>query len=114
MGDIRIARPALARRLSAALDGGSLFLIAPAGFGKTIALEEALATRGGDLGRVRCTVADADPGRLLDHLIEALRVAAPGAADALGDTLASALGPSIPPRPWASSSRRSSISCWIR
>jgi hypothetical protein len=40
-GTGRIARPALARGLASALDGGAL-LVAPAGSRKTIALEEAL------------------------------------------------------------------------
>src|SRR3954447_15637445 len=87
-----IARPAVARRLSAALDRGSVFLIAPAGAGKTMALDEMLAGRDGDVARVRCTVADRHAGRLLDHVVEVVRVTVPGAADVLGDTLAEALG----------------------
>jgi len=87
-----IARPGVARRLSAALDRGSVFLIAPAGAGKTMALEEVLAGRHGDVARVRCTVADRHAGRLLDHLVDAVRVTVPGAADVLGDRLADALG----------------------
>src|SRR3954454_23350217 len=87
-----IARPAVARRLSAALDRGSVFLIAPAGAGKTIALEEALTGRAGNVARVRCAVADRHPGRLLDHVVEVLRVTAPGAADVFGEMLAGALG----------------------
>ena len=96
MAGITIARPALARRLSAALDRGALFLIAPAGSGKTMALEEAIACRGGDVARVRCTSLDRHAGRLLDHLVDVLRVAAPGTADVLKDMLAGAFEPVDP------------------
>src|SRR4051794_16989228 len=82
-----LARPAVARRLWAALDRGSVLLTAPAGAGKTMALEQALAGRDGDVARVRCTAADRHAGRLLDHVVEAVRVTVPGAADVLGDRL---------------------------
>jgi ATP/maltotriose-dependent transcriptional regulator MalT/DNA-binding SARP family transcriptional activator len=82
----------LTRRLSAALDRGALFLVAPAGSGKTTALEEALSERGGDVGRIRCTALDRHAGRLLDHVVEVVRVTVPGAADVLAETLARALG----------------------
>ena len=42
----RIARPALARTISDALDAGSVLLVAGAGYGKTMALEEAIARSG--------------------------------------------------------------------
>ncbi|HWH43910.1 MAG TPA: BTAD domain-containing putative transcriptional regulator [Thermoleophilaceae bacterium] len=86
----------MAQRLCVALDRGALFLIAPAGSGKTMALEEALAIRGGGVARVRCTPMDRDAGRLLDHLVEVLRVGAPGMADVIGDKLAGAFGPVDP------------------
>ena len=70
-----------------------MFLIAPAGCGKTIALEETLAGRPGDIARVRCTSADREAGRLLDHLVDVLCAAAPGTADALRESLALAFGP---------------------
>jgi ATP/maltotriose-dependent transcriptional regulator MalT len=40
-----IARPRLAQRLTEALDAGAVLLTAGAGYGKTLALEEALVTR---------------------------------------------------------------------
>jgi ATP/maltotriose-dependent transcriptional regulator MalT len=43
----RIPRPAVAARLAAALEEGHLLLVAGAGFGKTMALEEALTLRAG-------------------------------------------------------------------
>jgi len=87
-----IARPAVARRLSAALDHGALFLIAPAGSGKTLALEQALADRPGDVGRIRCTASDRHAGRLVDHVVEVVRLTVPGVADVLGEMLAGAFG----------------------
>ena len=89
----RISRPALTRRLADSIDSGAVILVAAAGSGKTMALEEALAARGGDVAWVKCRPAHADAGRLLDHLVDVLRTAAPGTADVLGDTLAAAVAP---------------------
>ena len=83
-------RPALDRRLAAALDRGPLMLVAPAGGGKTMALAAALARRGGAVAWVGCEPADADPGRLLARIVGAVQTAAPGTADALAATLAGA------------------------
>ena len=83
-----IARPGVTGRLGAALNSGSLLMVAPAGAGKTMALEAALAVRPGNVARVRCLASDADPGRLIGHLVEAVRRALPGAADVLGEMLA--------------------------
>jgi DNA-binding SARP family transcriptional activator len=86
----RIPRPAVAARLARALDDGHLLLVAGAGFGKTMALEDALALRGGAAAWVRCAELDRDPGRLLADVVRALSSAAPGAADVLGERLATA------------------------
>jgi ATP/maltotriose-dependent transcriptional regulator MalT/DNA-binding SARP family transcriptional activator len=86
----RIPRPVVAVRLARALDEGHLLLVAGAGFGKTMALEDALAERGGASAWVRCAELDRDPGRLLVDLVQALASAAPGAADVLGERLATA------------------------
>ena len=86
----RISRPAVAARLARALDDGHLLLVAGAGFGKTMSLEDALALRGGAVAWVRCAELDRDPGRLLADLVGALASAAPGAADVLGERLAHA------------------------
>lgn len=88
----RIARPALARRLAAAVDSGSLLLVAPAGCGKTVALEEGLRLRGGAAAWLRCSEADRDPGWLLSHVVDAVRGAVPGVADAIEEGLAGAPG----------------------
>jgi LuxR family transcriptional regulator, maltose regulon positive regulatory protein len=89
----RIARHDLNERLVAALDRGSLLLVAGAGFGKTTALEDALAARGGAVAWVRCSEAHRDPGRLLEDAIAALRQAVPGVADVLGEQLAAGAEP---------------------
>jgi DNA-binding SARP family transcriptional activator/tetratricopeptide (TPR) repeat protein len=86
----RIPRPAVAARLARALDEGHLLLVAGAGFGKTMALEDALALRGHGAAWVRCSELDRDPGRLLSDLVHALEAAVPGAADVLGERLATA------------------------
>jgi DNA-binding SARP family transcriptional activator len=86
----RIPRPAVAARLARAFDGGHLLLVAGAGFGKTMALEDAIALRGGAAAWVRCSELDRDPGRLLSDLVSMLASAAPGAADVLGERLAHA------------------------
>ena len=89
----RVGRPALAGRLAQALDAAALLLVAPAGSGKTMALEEALELRGGAVAWVRCSESDRDAGRLLAHVVEALRAAAPGVADALGERLGAGMEP---------------------
>ncbi|HEY7633732.1 MAG TPA: BTAD domain-containing putative transcriptional regulator [Thermoleophilaceae bacterium] len=86
----RIPRPAVAARLARALDDGHLLLVAGAGFGKTMAIEDALALRGGAAAWVRCSELDRDPGRLLADLVASLALAAPGAADVLGERLVTA------------------------
>jgi ATP/maltotriose-dependent transcriptional regulator MalT/DNA-binding SARP family transcriptional activator len=87
---LRIARPALVERLSRALDTGSLVLVAGAGCGKTVALEEALAPPSARSVWVRCEPADGDPGRLLRRLARALSETVPGAVDLIAERLAAA------------------------
>jgi ATP/maltotriose-dependent transcriptional regulator MalT/DNA-binding SARP family transcriptional activator len=68
-----------------------VLFVAGAGYGKTMALEEALAARPTPCVWLRCTWADRDAGRLLNRLVDGLRVAAPGAVDVLAERLAGAL-----------------------
>jgi ATP/maltotriose-dependent transcriptional regulator MalT len=89
----RLERPLLAQRLAAAIDQGHVRLTAPAGAGKTWALEDALELHGGAVAWVRCTPADADPGRLVAKLVSAIPLAAPGAAGELPSILAGATEP---------------------
>ncbi|MGI8512133.1 MAG: hypothetical protein ACR2NH_05835, partial [Solirubrobacteraceae bacterium] len=74
----RINRPRVAACLADALESGSVLLTAPAGFGKSTALEEAVRRRGTETAWVACTSAERAPGRLLLRLIEALRGTLPG------------------------------------
>ena len=89
----RIPRPALAGRLAAALDDGSALLVAEAGFGKTMAIEEALAGSSSAAAWVRCTPADRDASQFLLDVVDATRRALPGAADVPAEVLAAASAP---------------------
>jgi tetratricopeptide (TPR) repeat protein len=94
----RLQRPLLAQRLAAAIEHGHVQIAAPAGAGKTWALEDALALHGGPVAWLRCTPADADPGRLVVRLVAAVADAAPGAAGDLPQILARATEPIPAPR----------------
>src|SRR4051794_11234012 len=82
-----IPRPRLAGRIVDALDSGSLVVVAPAGYGKTTALAEAVAGSGTTVAWLSCSRTDRDAGRLLLHLVGSLRRAVPGAADVLAERL---------------------------
>lgn len=92
-GPGRLERPGLARRIAGALNRGSLLVVAPAGYGKTTALEEALELEGRVAAWVRCREVDRDPGKFLEQVVGKLRVAAPGVADRLADRIAAGNGP---------------------
>jgi LuxR family maltose regulon positive regulatory protein len=94
LGAVRLERPELAARIRAALHGGSVVLVAHAGFGKTAALEEAL--EGMTAAWVRCGDAGGDPGRLLASILQALRTALPGSADVVAERLTAAREPVDP------------------
>jgi ATP/maltotriose-dependent transcriptional regulator MalT/DNA-binding SARP family transcriptional activator len=85
-----IARPRLARRMADALEDGSLLVVAPAGYGKTTAILEAIGVWGGSATWLHCSEADRDAGRLLIHLVGAIRAAVPGAADVFAERLSAA------------------------
>jgi ATP/maltotriose-dependent transcriptional regulator MalT/DNA-binding SARP family transcriptional activator len=87
----RISRPALARRIADGLDVGSVTLVAGAGFGKTMALEEAIELTGRRAIWLACQETRGDSGRLLTETVQGLRTAVPGLADVLGDSLAGSL-----------------------
>ena len=82
----RIPRPSLSRRIRDALEGGSLLVVADAGFGKTLALEEAL-DGWRTAAWVACSEADREPGHLTVSVLTALRRALPGAVDVLAERL---------------------------
>ena len=87
----RISRPDLSRRIREALEWGSLLVVADAGFGKTLALEEALAGWR-TAAWVSCSEADRDPGRLVVSVLAALRRAVPGAVDVVAERLTAGAG----------------------
>ena len=75
---------------------GRWWSIAPAGYGKTTALAEAVGMAGWDVAWLPCSPSDRDPGRLLVHLVGSIRRAVPGAADVLGERLDVATAPVDP------------------
>lgn len=93
VAETRIERPELTGRLTHSLDRGSVILVADAGFGKTTALEQALAQAGGPAVWLRTAPTDRDPGRLVGRLVEAVRVELPGVAEDHAERLATAIEP---------------------
>lgn len=88
----RIARPALERRITEGFEAGSVLLVAGPGYGKTTALEDAVAVAG--LPSIWITCArSGGVGRLLLETVEGLRAAVPGLTDVLGESLVGALEP---------------------
>jgi ATP/maltotriose-dependent transcriptional regulator MalT/DNA-binding SARP family transcriptional activator len=88
----RIARPALERRISEGFEAGSVLLVAGAGYGKTMALEEAIAVGG--LPSIWLTCAQSGGvGRLLLETVEGLSRAVPGLTDVVGESLVGRLEP---------------------
>jgi ATP/maltotriose-dependent transcriptional regulator MalT len=92
-----IERRGVTAQIAAALEHGSLLLVAGAGYGKTTALRQAVGEAGKSVAWVRCGDAGGDAGRLLALLLDAVGIAAPGAADALAEQLAGARQPIDPP-----------------
>src|SRR4051812_45434329 len=70
-----------------ALDAGCLLVVAPAGYGKTLAVQQAVEERGGAVAWHACRDRDAAAGRLVVAILEAVRRTVPGAADVLLDEL---------------------------
>src|SRR5262245_37288124 len=89
----RIARPSVVQRLTEGLDEGAVLLVAGAGYGKTMALEEAIDLAGRQAIWVWCGDSGGDAGRLFASVVKALRAAVPGLADVMGDALGTAPEP---------------------
>jgi ATP/maltotriose-dependent transcriptional regulator MalT/DNA-binding SARP family transcriptional activator len=87
-----IARPRLVAKVRAALESGPVLVTAGPGFGKTTLLDQAVRGSSEAVAWIACTDAHRDPGRLLVALVEAIRRAMPGAADAFAERLAAAPG----------------------
>jgi DNA-binding SARP family transcriptional activator/tetratricopeptide (TPR) repeat protein len=88
--EARIGRSELTRNLDAALDAGTVVLVAGAGFGKTMALEGVLAARGEAPAWVRCDESDGYAAQLLWRIVRAIGSAVPGTMDVLEEWLAGA------------------------
>ena len=89
----RIARPALARSISEALGAGSVLLVAGAGYGKTMALEEAITSPPRRTVWLSCRDAGGEAGRLLMGTLEGLRATVPGLTDVMGERLSASSEP---------------------
>ncbi len=85
----RITRRALVVKARAALDHGALVVVAPAGYGKTSLLHDALPATATDVAWVSCTARERHPGQLVAALVASIDEAVPGAAKAVAEALAS-------------------------
>src|SRR3954452_8014833 len=79
-----VARPRLSRALDSGWEGSLTLVVAPAGYGKTVAVEAWLAERGHAAAWVRADARDDDPIRLWSSLATAVERVRPGAG---GDAL---------------------------
>lgn len=83
-----VERPQVVGRLSGALEHGGAMLVAPAGYGKTSALQQTLAARGGPVVWISCAAAGGgEAGLLLERLVERLREVLPGSTDVLAERM---------------------------
>src|ERR1044071_2915995 len=85
-----IERPQLTARMRRALDDGCLLVVAPAGYGKTLAVQQAVEGHGAPAIFHACRERDADGGRLIVGILEPVRRTVPGAADVMLDQLGEA------------------------
>lgn len=85
MSSVRIDRPDLVARTVDALVDRALVVVAPAGYGKTTLVEQALDAASVHPAWVRCTPADRHAGRLLDSIARAVNDAAPGSSEVVAD-----------------------------
>src|ERR1700712_2583978 len=92
----QMARPQVAARMTRALQAGCLLVVAPAGYGKTLAIQQAVEERGGVAAWHACRDRDADGGRLVVSILEAGRRPGPGAADAPPARPAAGGGAAVP------------------
>ena len=65
----RVLRPRLIDRVREGVAGPLTLLSAPAGFGKSTALADALQARAGDVAWLSLDAADSDPLRFLRYLL---------------------------------------------
>ncbi|WP_436794691.1 BTAD domain-containing putative transcriptional regulator [Actinospongicola halichondriae] len=84
---MRIPRRALAARTTEALIDRSIVVVAPAGYGKTTLIEDALSASKIRGAWVRCAPADRHAGRLLASLADAVNGVAPGTTEVVADAV---------------------------
>ena len=89
-----IERRELADRVRAAIERGSIGLVAGAGYGKTVLVEQAL--EGRTAAWMSCRFRDLEVDRLLVDALQAIRRAVPGAADVLLESVGGSGAP-LPP-----------------
>ena len=78
-GANEIARPELAQRIASALHHGPVLIVADAGFGKTVAVGQALDLSGRAAAWVSCARVAGDAGQMLTAIEEAVDRVVPGA-----------------------------------
>lgn len=83
-----VERPRVSTRIADGLAAGPVVIVAPAGYGKTAALRQALDGWTGPVVWHACGPRDGDAGLLAVAVLRALRRVLPGAADVLLDLLA--------------------------
>src|SRR3954447_14068568 len=86
----QLPRPDVAARMLDALEAGCLLVVAPAGYGKTLAIQDAVDRHGGAVAWHACRPRDADGGRLVVAILEGVRRTVPGVADVMLDELGEA------------------------
>jgi ATP/maltotriose-dependent transcriptional regulator MalT/DNA-binding SARP family transcriptional activator len=89
-----IERRELADRVRAAVERGSIGLVAGAGYGKTVLVEQAL--EGRTTAWMSCRFRDLEVDRLLVDALQAIRRAVPGAADVLLESVGAGGAPLSP------------------
>ena len=85
----RLPRPRVTARTTDALGRGSLLLEAPAGYGKTTVLQQAIDELGFAQAWVRCGSAERHAEQLVASVVAAVEAALPGAADRVAESIAS-------------------------
>ncbi len=89
-----IERPELAARVRGGVERGSVGLVAGAGYGKTVLVEQAL--EGRTAAWLSCRSRDLEVDRLLVDALQAIRRAVPGAADVLLESVGAGGAPLSP------------------
>src|SRR3954463_3986100 len=93
-GAALIERPELAARVRSGVERGSVGLVAGAGYGKTVLVEQAL--EGRTAAWLSCRSRDLEVDRLLVDALQATRRAVPGAADVLLESVGAGGAPLTP------------------